>query len=105
MGQSGAHPVDHPVDSDLEALIAAVDADLDGERYKAASARIAAVDLDALPADAWERLVATALRCRIYGGEPIDRVIVDAHRLLPRARPGRPRAMIHAEMALSPVRL
>jgi tetratricopeptide (TPR) repeat protein len=84
---------------DLETLIAAVEADLDGERYQAAIARIAGVVLDDLPASAWERLVATALRCRIYGGEPIDRVIVDARRLLPRARPGKPRAMIHAEIA------
>ena len=46
---------------DLDTLIVAVEADLDGERYQAAIARIAGVVLDDLPASAWERLVATAL--------------------------------------------
>jgi len=89
------------VPDDIAAVIAAVDADLDGERYQAAIERIASIDVDALPPDPWEQLVATALRCRMYGGDPVDQVIVDARRLLARARPGRPRATIHAEIAFA----
>ncbi len=41
----------------------------------------------------------TVLRCRFYGGEPADKIIIAARQVLDRARPGRGRALLHAEIA------
>ncbi len=85
--------------TDVRAAIALVEADLDHERYKSAIARTHEIDLDSLAAKDWETVVPIALRCRIYSGEAVDRVIVDGKRWLPRAESGEGRAQVHAQIA------
>jgi tetratricopeptide (TPR) repeat protein len=84
---------------DNAATLAAIESDLDHERYHAAIARIDEIDLDALPQADWEILVPIALRCRIYGGHPVDRAVVDARRWLPRAQSPIAIAQLHAQAA------
>lgn len=84
---------------DPAALAAAFADDFAAERYQRATERAAALALDALPLAAWEQLIATVLRCRVYAGEPIDRVLVAARAALTRAESPAARAQLHAELA------
>jgi hypothetical protein len=84
---------------DFDAITDQIERDLDAERYEQAIERARSLDLEACPADAWERLMPTVLRCRRYGGEPADKIVIATRALLERARPGRARAMLHAEIA------
>lgn len=88
-----------PAPVDLPAVIAAIEDDLDHERYRAAIARAGALDLDALDGDGWETVVHLALRCRVYAGGAADQIAVDARRALARAGGGEPRAQLHAQIA------
>src|SRR5688572_13250506 len=95
-------PVSRSVPDDVTAAIAAIERDLDHERFKAAIAKTDAIDLEALALADWETLVPIALRCRIYGGDAVDRVVVDARRWLRRDGITDPaRAQIHAQIAYS----
>lgn len=87
------------VPDDVAAAIAAIEADLDHERYKAAIAKTDQIDLDGLALADWETLIPTALRCRLYSGEACDRVVVDARRWLPKAVSPTARAQLHAQIA------
>ncbi len=87
------------VPDDLPAVIAAVEDDLDHERYRAAIARTAAIDLDAIFDPGWEAIAHLALRCRVYAGEACDRIVVEARRALTRAAGGEARAQLHAQIA------
>ena len=84
---------------DFEAITDQLERDLDAERFQAATDRATALDLDACPIETWERLIPIVLRCRRYGGEPADKIVVAARKLVDRARPGRARAMLRAEIA------
>ena len=76
-------------------LTAAFDADFAAERFRAAAARGADLALDAVP----EALIATALRCRLLAGAPIDRVIIAARAALRHVTAPTARALLHAELA------
>jgi hypothetical protein len=84
---------------DFAAIADEIERDLDGERYRAAIARAQHLDLDACPAEPWEQLMPIVLRCRSYGGAPADKIVLEARALLDRARPGRARAHLRAEIA------
>jgi tetratricopeptide (TPR) repeat protein len=96
---TASEPGPRRVPDDVDAVIAAIEADLDHERFRAAIARTDEIELDGLPAAARETLVPITMRCRIYAGHPVDRVIVDARRWLARAETGEGRAQLHAQAA------
>src|SRR5687768_11404816 len=83
----------------VSAAIARIESDLDHERYKSAIAHTEQIDLDSLAICDWERVIPIALRCRIYSGEAVDRVVVDGRRWLSRAESGEGRAQLHAQIA------
>ncbi|HTJ41667.1 MAG TPA: C39 family peptidase [Kofleriaceae bacterium] len=85
--------------TDFAAITDDIERDLDAERYEKAIERAKELDLEACPADDWERLMPIVLRCRRYGGEPADKIVVATRGLIDRARPGRARALLHAEIA------
>lgn len=90
------------VPTDVAAAIATIERDLDHERFRAAIAKTDAIDLEGLALPDWETLVPIALRCRIYGGEAVDRAVVDARRWLRRDGITDPaRAQLHAQIAYS----
>src|SRR5436190_156728 len=86
-------------DLDPTAIAAAFADDFAAERYRRATERAQALELDSLPLPAWERLIATVLRCRVLSGEPIDRVVVAARAALTRAQDREAIALLHAEIA------
>jgi tetratricopeptide (TPR) repeat protein len=88
------------VPTDIAAALAAIEADLDHERFRAAIAKTDAIDLEGLALADWETLVPIALRCRIYAGEAVDRIVVDARGWLRRdGISDAARAQIHAQIA------
>ena len=90
------------VPDDVSSAIAAIERDLDHERFRAAIAKTDAIDLEGLALPDWETLVPIVLRCRIYGGDAVDRVVVDARRWLRRdGISDQARAQIHAQIAYS----
>jgi|GEM_PF-2638822 len=84
---------------DPDALSAAFADDFAAERYRAATDRAQSLDLDGLPDDSWEKLIATVLRCRVFAGAAIDQVVITARAALTRAKGAEAIASLHGEIA------